>query len=118
MIVICVGAVTYLLRVLAALVSELSRSSYQELHGYRSMQPSPRQGKLIQMEDNDGGPGFCNADNRILRRVDWLCALLRSYEVGGCYGRTVSHHAHHQRVGNRVPVLRAAASGEVLTGEY
>jgi hypothetical protein len=33
----------------------------------------------------------------------------------GHYGRTVSHHAHHQRSDNGLFVLCVAAAGEVLT---
>ena len=50
----------------------------------------------------------------IFRRVRGVRAVLRSHEVGGSHGDTVSHHARCQRAGDRVPVLRAVASGEVL----
>jgi hypothetical protein len=59
----------------------------------------------------------CSLDrshHRIFRRFDCLRAVLRSHEVGGFRGYTVSHLASHQCAGRGVPVLRAVAAGEIL----
>src|SRR5215472_7947979 len=53
--------------------------------------------------------------NCILRPFARLCAFLRSGEIGAGYGPSVDPHAYHQRSHGHLSVLRAVASGEILT---
>lgn len=51
---------------------------------------------------------------RIFRCLDRLRSFLRPREVKEPHGRSIAHHAHHQRRNHYLSLLRPLAAGEIL----